>query len=77
MQRLTTGDGELDGILGGGFANAAPARPTNILVLEVLLGDDLTRTIRVLKSRGSAHDGRRHPLRITQSGVAVDGVAVD
>ncbi len=44
----------------------------NILVLEMLLGDDLTRTIRVLKSRGSAHDGRRHGLRITQHGVAVD-----
>jgi len=44
----------------------------NILLLEMLLGDDLTRTIRVLKSRGSAHDGRRHPLRITPSGVAVD-----
>ena len=44
----------------------------NILLLEMLLGDDLTRTIRVLKSRGSQHDGRRHPLRITQSGVAVD-----
>ena len=44
----------------------------NILLLEMLLGDDLTRTIRVLKSRGSQHDGRRHPLRITSSGIAVD-----
>lgn len=44
----------------------------NILLLEMLLGDDLSRTIRVLKSRGSAHDGRRHALRITQSGVVVD-----
>jgi circadian clock protein KaiC len=44
----------------------------NILLLEMLLGDELTRTIRILKSRGSAHDGRRHPLRITQGGVAVD-----
>jgi circadian clock protein KaiC len=44
----------------------------NILLLEMVLGDDLTRTIRILKSRGSAHDGRRHPLRITQSGVSVD-----
>ena len=44
----------------------------NIIVLEMLLGDDLTRTIRIIKSRGSGHDGRRHPLRITQSGIAVD-----
>jgi KaiC/GvpD/RAD55 family RecA-like ATPase len=44
----------------------------NILVLEVLLEDDLTRTIRILKSRGSQHDGRRHALHITQSGVGVD-----
>lgn len=44
----------------------------NILVLEMLLEDDLTRTIRIIKSRGSGHDGRRHPLRITQSGIAVD-----
>jgi circadian clock protein KaiC len=44
----------------------------NILVLEMLLEEDLTRTIRIIKSRGSAHDGRRHPLRITQSGIAVD-----
>jgi circadian clock protein KaiC len=44
----------------------------NILLLEVLLGEDLTRTIRLLKSRGSEHDGRRHQLRITRSGVAVD-----
>ncbi len=43
----------------------------NILVLEVLLGDDLTRTIRVLKSRGSEHDGRRHALRIGRDGIAV------
>jgi KaiC/GvpD/RAD55 family RecA-like ATPase len=44
----------------------------NILVLEVLLGEDLTRTIRIFKSRGSAHDGRRHALKITRSGIAVD-----
>jgi circadian clock protein KaiC len=44
----------------------------NILLLEVLLGEDLARTIRILKSRGSEHDGRRHRLRISRSGVAVD-----
>jgi circadian clock protein KaiC len=44
----------------------------NILLLEVSLREDLTRTIRVLKSRGSAHDGRRHVLRITTAGIAVE-----
>jgi len=49
-----------------------PAAPPDYRpVLEMLLGDDLTRTIRILESRGSQHDGRRHPLRITQSGVTV------
>ena len=44
----------------------------NVIVLEMLLGEDLTRTIRIIKSRGSQHDGRRHPLRITPQGIAVD-----
>ena len=43
----------------------------NILVLEMLLGDDLTRTIRIIKSRGSRHDGRRHGLRIAEDGIEV------
>jgi circadian clock protein KaiC len=43
----------------------------NILLLEMLLADDLVRTVRVLKSRASAHDGRRHPLHITSSGIIV------
>jgi circadian clock protein KaiC len=44
----------------------------NLLLLGLHLGDDLTRTIRVLKSRGSAHDGRRHLLRITARGLSVE-----
>ena len=43
----------------------------NILLLEMLLGEDLTRTIRIIKSRGSRHDGRRHALRIAADGVEV------
>jgi circadian clock protein KaiC len=43
----------------------------NILVLEILLGDDLTRTIRIIKSRGSRHDGRRHALKIAEDGIEV------
>ena len=43
----------------------------NILMLEMLLADDLTRTIRIVKSRGSRHDGMRHVLRIAEDGVEV------
>jgi circadian clock protein KaiC len=43
----------------------------NILLLEMLLEDELTRSARVIKSRASAHDGRRHPLHITSSGITV------
>lgn len=43
----------------------------NILLLEMLLAEDLTRTIRIIKSRGSRHDGRRHVLRIAEDGVEV------
>jgi circadian clock protein KaiC len=44
----------------------------NILLLETHLDGDLTRTIRILKARGSAHDGRRRVLRITSQGIVVE-----
>lgn len=44
----------------------------NLLLLGMHLEEDLLRTIRVLKSRGSAHDGKRYPLRITDRGLHVD-----
>jgi circadian clock protein KaiC len=44
----------------------------NIVSLSVELGDELCRWIRVLKTRGSAHDGRRHALRIGPTGVIVE-----
>lgn len=43
----------------------------NILLLTMELEEELTRTIRVMKSRGSAHDGKRHLLRIVPGGVLV------
>jgi circadian clock protein KaiC len=43
----------------------------NILLLEMNLGEDLTRTIRLIKSRGSAHDGRLHGLKVSAQGVEV------
>jgi len=36
------------------------------------LGEDLLRTIRIVKARGSAHDGRRHSLRIGAQGLVVE-----
>ena len=42
------------------------------LLLQVQLGAELCRTIRVLKSRASAHDGGERKFRITPSGVVVE-----
>jgi circadian clock protein KaiC len=44
----------------------------NIVSLSVELGAELDRTIRILKTRGSAHDGRKRKLRIGKSGVSVE-----
>jgi hypothetical protein len=44
----------------------------NIVALGMDLGEDLVRWIRILKSRGSAHDGLRHPLRIGSQGLTVE-----
>jgi len=44
----------------------------NLLQVGMQLDDDLKRTIRVIKSRGSAHDGRRYVLRISGEGLSVD-----
>jgi circadian clock protein KaiC len=44
----------------------------NLLALGMDLRGDLTRTVRILKTRGSVHDGRERPLRITTSGMEID-----
>jgi circadian clock protein KaiC len=44
----------------------------NILILEMDLQAELTRRVRVIKSRGSAHDGRAHVLQITSQGISVE-----
>jgi KaiC/GvpD/RAD55 family RecA-like ATPase len=41
----------------------------NVLLLEMILGDELTRTIRISKSRGRGHDGRRHSFSIRSGGL--------
>jgi circadian clock protein KaiC len=43
----------------------------NLLLLEMQLGEELTRTVRILKTRGSAHDGFRRPLSIGAGGIVI------
>jgi circadian clock protein KaiC len=44
----------------------------NTLVLSMELVPELERTIRIVKTRGSAHDGARHVLRISREGIVVE-----
>jgi circadian clock protein KaiC len=45
----------------------------NTLILGLDLGAALQRTVRVMKSRGSAHDSRAQTLRIGRDGIVVEG----
>jgi circadian clock protein KaiC len=49
-----------------------PNMSDNTVLLSMELDNDLRRSIRILKSRGSAHDGQPHTLRITPSGMEID-----
>ncbi len=42
------------------------------ILLSMELGPELQRTIRIVKTRASAHDGARHVLRISREGIVVD-----
>lgn len=44
----------------------------NMLLVELELGVDLERRIRIIKSRGSAHDGKSHRLQISAQGIRVE-----
>ena len=44
----------------------------NTLLLGMDLGPELQRTVRIIKTRGSAHDGARHVLRISRGGIVVE-----
>jgi circadian clock protein KaiC len=44
----------------------------NFLLLSMDLSGELRRTVRILKTRGSAHDGSRHVLRIGPNGMVVE-----
>ncbi|MRG90682.1 ATPase domain-containing protein [Polyangium spumosum] len=43
----------------------------NVIVLQMLLGEELLRTLRILKTRGSKHDGKARTLLITPTGIVV------
>ena len=43
----------------------------NIVLLYFTRGEEMARTIRIIKTRASAHDHREHRLEITSSGVLV------
>lgn len=43
----------------------------NILLLRFTPETEMQRTIRIIKTRGSAHDNREHTMEITNKGVAV------
>jgi circadian clock protein KaiC len=55
-------------------ANSYPLSPLsdNTVQLEMAIDQDLSRHLRVIKSRASAHSGQRRVLQITSAGVKVE-----
>ena len=43
----------------------------NVILLRFTPGPEMRRTLRIIKTRGSAHDNREHELQITKKGVVV------
>jgi len=43
----------------------------NVILLRFTPGAEMRRTLRIIKTRGSAHDNREHELQITNKGVVV------
>jgi len=43
----------------------------NVILLRFKLATEMQRTLRIIKTRGSAHDNREHDLQITNKGVSV------
>jgi KaiC/GvpD/RAD55 family RecA-like ATPase len=58
-------------ISGPGVLNAMSYLSDNVLLLTVDGEERTRRAIRVLKTRGSAHDTRVHEVEITAAGLAV------
>lgn len=44
----------------------------NILLLRFKEGEQMERTLRIIKTRGSAHDNRERKLEITSKGIVID-----
>lgn len=58
---------ELHGISDQEISNMAD----NVILLRFTAGPEMQRTLRIIKTRGSAHDNREHELQITSKGVVV------
>ncbi|MGI8838561.1 MAG: RAD55 family ATPase [Pyrinomonadaceae bacterium] len=43
----------------------------NVILLRFRTGPEMQRTLRIIKTRGSAHDNREHELQITNKGVII------
>jgi hypothetical protein len=43
----------------------------NIILLRFREGPEMERTLRIIKTRGSAHDNRERKLEITRKGVVI------
>lgn len=46
----------------------------NLLLLRFQPGPELKRTLRIIKTRGSAHDNHEHEIHITNEGFVVEGI---
>ena len=44
----------------------------NVLLLRFQPGPEMKRTLRIIKTRGSAHDNREHEINITREGVRIE-----
>lgn len=44
----------------------------NIVLLRFREGPEMERTLRIIKTRGSAHDNREHELKITSKGIVIN-----
>jgi KaiC/GvpD/RAD55 family RecA-like ATPase len=43
----------------------------NIVLLNFTRGVEMARRVRIIKTRGSAHDHREHGLQISDSGISI------
>jgi circadian clock protein KaiC len=46
----------------------------NLLLLRFQAGPELKRTLRIIKTRGSAHDNHEHEIHITNEGLVIEGI---